>query len=462
MKDYQNISLNGGQALRRDSGQAMMISTILFLVVSVTIIFGLAGPILKQQRITSQSALSRQSYFLAEAGLEDVLYRLKTGQTVDANEVITLNGSTVTTVTTDTAEGKRVVASAVVNESVRKIKVDLIQGTGIAFHYGVQVGQGGLEMSNIAKIIGNVYSSGNIVGTNSARIQGTAIVSGPTGIIDGMDIDGDTWSHTIKGNATVGGNANHAVLQNTTVTGNVVADSISNCTIGSTATYDTRASCTVAGATVTPNPTVFTTATTLPLPISEEQIDIWESEAVGGGTLGSQSWSSGIRSLGPKNIVGDLIMSNDAELVVTGILWVTGEIKLSNTSKIRLDASYGSSSGVVMAGIDESTTAGYIEIANSAQVLGSGSVGSYIMLLSQKEGVGSDAIKTSNSSAAAILYAGEGQIEISNNAALKEVTAYKLEINNSATVTYESGLANNNFSSGPGGGYAILSWKEIE
>ena len=462
MKDYQNISLNGGQALRRDSGQAMMISTILFLVVSVTIIFGLAGPILKQQRITSQSALSRQSYFLAEAGLEDVLYRLKTGQTVDANEVITLNGSTVTTVTTDTAEGKRVVASAVVNESVRKIKVDLIQGTGIAFHYGVQVGQGGLEMSNIAKIIGNVYSSGNIVGTNSARIQGTAIVSGPTGIIDGMDIDGDTWSHTIKGNATVGGNANHAVLQNTTVTGNVVADSISNCTIGSTATYDTRASCTVAGATVTPNPTVFTTATTLPLPISEEQIDIWESEAVGGGTLGSQSWSSGIRSLGPKNIVGDLIMSNDAELVVTGILWVTGEIKLSNTSKIRLDASYGSSSGVVMAGIDESTTAGYIEIANSAQVLGSGSVGSYIMLLSQKEGVGSDAIKTSNSSAAAILYAGEGQIEISNNAALKEVTAYKLEINNSATVTYESGLANNNFSSGPSGGYEILEWKEIE
>ncbi|KKT14873.1 MAG: hypothetical protein UV94_C0006G0037 [Parcubacteria group bacterium GW2011_GWC1_43_30] len=75
---------------------------------------------------------------------------------------------------------------------------------------------------------------------------------------------------------------------------------------------------------------------------------------------------------------------------------------------------------------------------------------------------GSDAIKTSNSSAAAILYAGEGQIEISNSAALKEITAYKLEINNSATVTYESGLANSNFSSGPGGGYEILSWKEIE
>ena len=440
----------------------MMISTLLFLVVSMTMIFGLAGPILKRQKITSQTLLSRQSYFLAEAGIENVVYRLKTGQTVDTAEALNLAGSTVTIVTTNTADGKQVVANAVVNESVRKIKVDLIQGTGIAFHYGVQVGQGGLEMSNTAKIIGNVYSGGNIIGTNSARIQGTAIVSGPIGIIDGVDIDGDAWSHTIKGISTVGGNANHAVLQNTTVTGNVVADSISNCTIGGTATYDTRASCTVAGATVTPNPTVFTPAATLPLPISEEQIDIWEQEAIAGGVTIGQTFSSGTRSLGPVKINGNLDLSDTAKLIVTGTIWVTGKIKLSNNAILSLAPSYGNSSGLVMAGVDENVVEGDIEISNSAQALGSGSAGSYIMLLSQKEGIGSDAIKTSNSSAAAILYAGEGQIEISNSAALKEVTAYKLKINNSATVTYESGLANSNFSSGPGGGYAISSWKEIE
>lgn len=439
-----------------------MVATILFLVVSITIIFGLVGPILKQQRIASQLVLSRQSYFLAEASVEDVVYRLRTGKPVSSTEILSLSGSTVTTVTTDTAEGKQIVATGEVRETIRKVEANLILGTGIAFHYGVQIGQGGLEMSNSSKVIGNAYSNGNITGTNSARIQGAAIASGPTGIIDGMDIDGDAWSHTIRGISTVGGKATHAVLQNTTVTGNVVADSISNCAIGGTAKYDTRSSCTVIGAVTTPNPDVFVPADILSLPISEAQIDVWELEAADGGSLGSQNWSSGIRSLGPKKIVGDLIMSGTAELVVTGILWVTGEIKLSNTSKIRLDAGYGSSSGVVMAGIDESTTAGYIEIANSAQALGSGSLGSYIMLLSQKEGTGSDAIKTSNSSAAAILYAGEGQIEISNSAALKEITAYKLEINNSATVTYESGLANNNFLSGPGGGYEISSWKEIE
>ena len=218
----------------------MMVATILFLVVSVTIIFGLAGPILKQQRIASNLVLSRQSYFLAEAGLEDVVYRLRTGIPVSSTEILGLGGNIVTTVTTDTAEGKQIVAIGEVGETVRKVEADLLLGVGIAFHYGVQVGQGGLEMSNSGRIIGNVYSDGNIIGTNSARIQGTAIASGPTGIIDGMDIDGDAWSHTIRGISTVGGRATHAVLQITKVAGNVVADSISNCTIGGTAKYDTR------------------------------------------------------------------------------------------------------------------------------------------------------------------------------------------------------------------------------
>src|SRR3989338_5044864 len=89
-----------------ERGQAMMVATVLFLVVSITIILGLAGPILKQQKIASNFVLSRQSYFLAEAGIEDVVYRLQTGKPVSSTEILSLSGSTVTTVTTDTAGGK--------------------------------------------------------------------------------------------------------------------------------------------------------------------------------------------------------------------------------------------------------------------------------------------------------------------------------------------------------------------
>ena len=438
---------------------------IFALVVSAAIMavtvafFNYYGSAIHAERFAFTSV---QAQALAEAGIDKAVYELNQSAGYSGESDIELgNGTYSVSIVSIDGNTKRVTATSYVPNSTNPTAKKVVQATiGIdasvaSFYYGVQIGQGGLEMSNSSKIIGNAYSNGNIIGTNSARIQGAAIVAGPIGIIDGMDIDGDTWSHTIRGTSTVGGNATSSVLRNTTVAGNVVADSISNCTIGGTATYDTSSSCTVTGTTFTPNPNVFVPADVLPLPISEAQIDVWELEATNGESVGSQTFSSGTRSMGPKKINGNLIMSGDAELVVTGTLWVTGEIELSNNSKIKLDASYGSSSGVIIAGIDESATAGEIEISNSAQVLGSGSAGSYIMLLSQRE-MGSNAIKTSNSSAAAILYAGEGQIEIGNSAALKEVTAYKLKIINTATVTYESGLQNASFSNGPGGSWGVV------
>ncbi|TSC78052.1 MAG: Uncharacterized protein G01um101424_186 [Parcubacteria group bacterium Gr01-1014_24] len=448
--------------VNHQSGAAMLISVVFFIFISLAIISGLVSSSVREFKNAQVNLNSKKSYFLAESGSEDALYRIINGITIGGSENLTLDSNSVTTTITDNLGQKGITSLGDVSSYQRKTNIKLKTGVGASFNYGVQVGQGGLEMTNSSKIIGNAYSGGNIIGTNSARIQGAAIASGPTGIIDGVDITGNSDSFTIRGNSTVGGNAKHSVLQNTTVTGNVVADSISNCTIGGTAKYDTRASCTVTGAITTPNPDVFVPADILPLPISEAQIDLWEAEAVAGGVVGTQNYSSGTRNLGPKKINGDLLLSNTAELTVTGTLWVTGEIRLSNSSILRLSPSFGGNSGMVLAGIDEDSNNGYIEISNSAQLLGSGTSGSYIMLLSQKEGVASDAIRMSNGAGAAILYAGEGKIEVNNSAALKEVTAYLLLITNNAIVTYESGLANTNFSSGPSGGYEIDSWKETE
>src|SRR3990167_4976651 len=350
----------------KNQGQAMIISMIFFLFISLAIISGLVSPSVREFKIANDLIKSRQSFFLSESAVEDSYFRLKTGKAIGATNTISLGDNSATATITDSGYNEKTI-SALGDVSSRQRKNELVlnTGVGVSFNYGVQVGQGGLEMNNLSKIIGNAYSNGNIIGTNSARIQGTAIASGPVGIIEGMDINGDAWSHTIRGISTVGGKATHAVLQNTTVTGNVVADSISSCTIGGTAKYDTRSSCAVTGAITTPNPDVFVPATILPLPISEAQIDVWESEAEVGGVVGDQIYSSGTRNLGPKKINGDLILSNTAEIVVTGTLWITGEIRLSNSAILRLDPSYGGSSGVVMAGIDESATTGYIEIANS-------------------------------------------------------------------------------------------------
>jgi len=172
-----------------NSGQAMMVATIFFLVVSITIIFGLVGPIVRQQKIASALLSSRQSYFLAEAGVEDVVYRLNTGQLVGLNEALTLNGYTATTLTTDTAEGKEVLATADVRSATRKVEVALLLGTGVTFNFGVQVGAGGFELDNNAGVNGNVYSNDDIVGKNGSFITGDAFAAG---IVTGVEVGGET------------------------------------------------------------------------------------------------------------------------------------------------------------------------------------------------------------------------------------------------------------------------------
>jgi hypothetical protein len=72
------------------------------------------------------------------------------------------------------------------------------------------------------------------------------------------------------------------------------------------------------------------------------------------------------------------------------------------------------------------------------------------------------AMDISNNVESILVNAQKGTIRMSNNASAKGVTAHTLYLDNNAVVTYESGLANVNFSSGPGGSWDIISWKEIE
>jgi len=452
------------------AGQIIIVAMTFSLVVLI-----LVGSMISYALIQvshQRQAMGRvQGLNIAEAGIERALWGLNNIAGFNGETDVNYGGGVYTSRLTNLSGSSKLITvevyvpNAANPKAKRVVQVTANVGTtNVSFNYGVQVGIGGLEMNNSARVIGNVYSGGNIIGTNTARIQGTAIVATPNGVIDGMDIDDDSWSHTIRNGSTVGGNANHAVLQNTNVTGNVTADSISNCTIGGDATYDIRSGCNVSGSVTTPNPTPFTPAAPVDFPITQAQIDAWQQEAESGGTLGTQNYWTGSQTLGPKKINGDLILSNDARLTVTGTLWVTGQIRLTNTSIMRLSNSYGPLSGVVISGTQGHTTNGNIEISNSAQALGSGTAGSYIMLLSQRANLTTPAIRTSNSGISAILYAATGMVEINNTAALKEITAGKLRITNTASVTYETGLANANFSSGPGGAWEIQdqSWQLLQ
>ena len=67
-----------------------------------------------------------------------------------------------------------------------------------------------------------------------------------------------------------------------------------------------------------------------------------------------------------------------------------------------------------------------------------------------------------NNVAGAIFYAHNGLIYLHNNVQASELTAKKLYLDENATIVYEQGLINASFSAGPGGGWKIVSWKEVE
>ncbi|MDQ3015018.1 MAG: hypothetical protein M3Q73_04080, partial [bacterium] len=198
------------------------------------------------------------------------------------------------------------------------------------------------------------------------------------------------------------------------------------------------------------------------MPISDGNIAQWKTEAELGGTYsGNRTIVSASANLGPQKITGNLLLDNNAQVTLNGTLWVQGNLTLENGSKIQLNSGFGTNSGSII--VD-----GNIIIGNNSTFSGSGTTGSYIMVLTTSDCPlgptcsGANAIDVSNNAGAVVLNAQRGYIHFSNNAGAKEATAYRIVLDNNAYITYDSGLANVNFSSGPSGGWNVISWKEVE
>ncbi|OHB03601.1 MAG: hypothetical protein A3B03_02675 [Candidatus Zambryskibacteria bacterium RIFCSPLOWO2_01_FULL_42_41] len=387
----------------QNRGQAALIAVVLMLIIMLSAVFGASAVALTESRAANKSTNSRFSFFAAEAGVDDAVYRLKRGKNLTSSFTITLNGATAPTIITTNGGVKEVKSVGAYSGATRAARATLSSASGGSFHYGIQIGNGGLQMENNSRVNGSVYSNGDIVGNNNPNITGDAFLAGAS---------------TISG-VTVGRNIQ----------------------IGQPS---------------------------LPMPISNALLDQWEGEAAAGG---SATCSGGVYrpangdSIGPKKVPCDMEISGTDIVTLTGALWVAGDFTIQNSAQLKL-ASNDQFSRVVIADNPASrTTSSRVKVQNSAQILGSSVPDTYVLMASRNssaEGGGDEeAIEVSNSSAAPIYYAPHGSVEIQNNVSLKEVTAYKILLKNSAEITYETGLANINFSSGPTGGWNITSWGEV-
>ncbi|MFA5933888.1 MAG: choice-of-anchor R domain-containing protein [Candidatus Paceibacterota bacterium] len=197
-------------------------------------------------------------------------------------------------------------------------------------------------------------------------------------------------------------------------------------------------------------------------PISDSNIQQWKSDAEAGGTIiGNYTPPGSVSTLGPKKITGNLTITNGHILTLTGTIWVQGTISVSNNAQIILSPSYGAGSGVMLAD-------GNVNISNNSIFAGSGNPSSYILLLTTSicptgsSCGGQNAMEISNNAGTVVLNAQEGTLHLSNNTGAKSITAQKILMDNNAVITYDSGLANMNFPSGPSGGWNIIGWKETQ
>lgn len=167
-KNYKGIKKNGGAA--------MLISIIFFLFLSLSIIAGLVAPSVREFRVANVNMNSKKSFFLAESGAEDAVYRIRNNMTIGNSETITIGSDSVTTNITSTANSKTIESLGDISSYERKITVSLTTAAGIAFNYGLQAGDGGVTMDGGSMLVGNVYSNGDI-NAISATVTGSAVAA---------------------------------------------------------------------------------------------------------------------------------------------------------------------------------------------------------------------------------------------------------------------------------------------
>jgi hypothetical protein len=423
-----------------NKGEVVLSAVVFFLVSFMIVITGVTLPIMTDLAATRESYHSIQSFALAEGIIEDVGYRLLEGMAVSAIEALNEGGTTASAVITSPAPDQReVLSSGITAEAVRKARINLVVGTGAGFNFGVQTDVGGLLMEQSSTITGDVYSNGTVEARHNNTLTGNVISAGPNGLIDGVHVTESAYSYEID-DSWIEGDAHYQVIDvSTTVDGTKYP-----------------------GSPILPQSS---------LPITDAQVAAWEAEAEAGGTISSPCPGGVYKinsntTIGPIKIDCDLEFSGNNQITLTGSIWVVGDIIFKNNPYIKIDPSVGQKSLMIIADdpanrLNKST----ITVPNNPDFEGSGAGRSYVLLISMNESAEQGGNVTAvdlkqGPTGDVLVYAGHGEVLLKQHVSLKEVTGWLVHLQESAEVTYESGLANLIFLGGPTAGFAIDRWVE--
>lgn len=296
--------------------------------------------------------------------------------------------------------------------------------------YWVQLSVSNTSATNYYTIgqVANAYTGGQ---TKTKAGNGSWATPTPTGQDTYLHLYTGNYS-SISGMDSIGGNANAHTVTNSNITGSLYCQNGS----GNNKSCDTSQAL--------PSPLGF--------PYSTANLNQWRDMGSAGQTVNGLSlWGNlATTTSGPLKVNGSVNLSGDSILTLSGPMYVTGNITLSNDSKIQLSNSYGvGDSEIIVVDGDYITS-------NNASTTGSGASGSYVVVATENGDM-----TLSNRGGSVVFISLNGTVSFSNWASAKAVTAYRMTMANFATLNYESGLADINFTGGPSGAWNVESWQEI-
>jgi hypothetical protein len=269
------------------------------------------------------------------------------------------------------------------------------------------------------------------IGTRTKRLK-TKLITSPnaTAVSFNYALQSGADGFDIGGNSTING----SVYSN----GNIVGNNGSAINGNASAVGSISSKIVVSGT---------KTTSVAPQPLPAFDANFWKQKAQAGGTITGDYTPPDNSIIGPKYIDGNLIIAQQSTITVQGPIYATGMITFGNGPTISVDNSLGTN-GVML------VSEGAVQFGNSITI-NSTSQGGDLLIASL--GTAVDTIKIINNALTinGPLYAPNGGILIGNNAHAVAFSAKKITTGNNAIIDYDSGLASESFTYGPGGTWTI-------
>ena len=143
-------------------GFAALFVTILVMLTMIGIAISITILTISEHKISRAISESTQAYYTAEAGIEDIVFRMSKAKNWSSSYNLSCGGGDALVQVSDAGGGSRTITSkGTFSNAARKIRtIYTISTEEISFYYGAQVGDGGVLMSNNARVRGNIFSNG--------------------------------------------------------------------------------------------------------------------------------------------------------------------------------------------------------------------------------------------------------------------------------------------------------------